>query len=168
MDTIIEIGAGEGNTTATLYQQGVNTMLYVFEPHAESFKKLQESYQYRGLITILPFAVDIGDNQEPLFIHSDGMHTLQPNYFARQQTFNMVWTIRLDTFMNLYNITSIDYLKIDAPQRAEMILESLGQRVGDLKAGSVVVYEETSTVPKFLHDHGFAIRGTFVLEFWRE
>lgn len=166
MKTIVEVGAAEGVKTQELLKEG--NVVYSFEPHEASFKILGEKFGAHSRLTLLPFAVDIGDNQEPLFEHPNGMHTLQPDYFNHRQQFKMVWTMRLDTFMNLYNLVGISFLSIDAPFREEMILESLGNRFKDVQEGSVRFYDDNKLVPKLLQDQGFSLRGTTNLYFWRE
>lgn len=157
MKTIIEVGAHTGTETLHFLSDS-DVRVFAFEPHPVLFTDLYRMSQQYPRLTVLPFGVDIGDNQEPLFYREGGQSTLQPPAFgAVGATFSMIWTIRLDTFMSLYSIGHIDYLRIDAPLREEMILESLGQRVQDVDRGRVSRYEERSAVPAFLCDHGFSI-----------
>ncbi len=157
MTTIVEIGAHNGAETFN-FLGDASANVYAFEPDAKKFRALvKQSRQYPRL-TLLPFAVDIGDNQEPLFQHPDGLSTLQPNFFGpAPSSYSMVWTIRLDSFMYLYDVEKIDYLRIDAPQREEMCLESLGARIKDVERGRIRQYGSETVIPAWLLDHGFNI-----------
>lgn len=162
MKTIVEVGAFEGVTTFQLAFNEPNAHVYAFEPQAANFRKLHTQSKHYKNLTILPFAVDIGDNQEPLFDHPDGQSTLQPQWGQVAARFRMVWTMRLETFIHLYSIEQIDYLHIDAPFREEMILESLGALVNQVICGRVTLYPsefaDNDAVPTFLVNHGLSIQ----------
>jgi hypothetical protein len=69
----------------------------------------------------------------------------------------IVPTIRLDTFMNLAGIQTVDYLKID-PQGADLsVVKSPGDRVRDLRK----IYLELSVTP-FPDYHGAANKGEVI------
>lgn len=55
----------------------------------------------------------------------------------------VVPTIRLDTFMNLAGIQTVDYLKIDAQGADLSVVKSLGSRLKDLRK----IYVEVSVTP---------------------
>lgn len=157
MRTIVEVGAHQGHETLN-FLADAEALVYAFEPEHAHFVELFGKSRHIPRLTVLPFAVDIGDNQEPLFHHEGGKSTLDPPMFgAAISKFTMTWTIRLDTFMHLYSIEKIDYLRIDAPFREEMILESLNTRIKDVDRGRVRRYGQPSMVPGWLLDHGFNI-----------
>jgi hypothetical protein len=173
--TIIEVGAHRGTETLNFLTDH-EAEVWAFEPSLVEFALLHRLSREYPRLTVLPFAVDIGDNQEPLFHRENGQSTLQPPAFGSgAASFTMTWTIRLDTFMQLYSIGHVDYLRIDAPLREEMILESLGDRINDIERGRVSRYEQRSAVPAFLCDHGFNIMSDTVsnntlcpdIKFWR-
>lgn len=176
MTTIIEVGAHQGAETFN-FLFDAEARVYAFEPEAQHFRELLQKVQtYGSRITLLPMAVDIGDNQEPLFHYEDGKSTLEAPMFGKNVTgFTMTWTIRLDTFMYLYSIEQIDYLRIDAPFREEMILESLGSKVDYVERGRIRQYGEHSVILAWLLDHGFNIEKDTTsnnitepdLKFWR-
>jgi FkbM family methyltransferase len=175
MKTIIEVGAHTGVETLNFLTDS-ETEVFAFEPHPVLFMDLCRMARAYPRLTVLPFAVDIGDNQEPLFFGENGQSTLQPPAFGSASAiYTMTWTIRLETFMSLYSIAQIDYLRIDAPLREEMILESLGVRIKDVARGRVSRYEPRSVVPAFLCDNGFNIMSDTVsnntltpdIKFWR-
>lgn len=158
MSVIVEVGAHTGVETFN-FLSDVDAVVYAFEPERDKFAALwRRSLHYPRLI-VLPFAVDIGDNQEPLFHYEDGRSTLDPPAFGSHvASFTMVWTIRLDTFMELYGLDKIDYLRIDAPLREEMCLESLGARAKDVERGRIRQYDSKSGVSSWLYDHGFSLQ----------
>jgi FkbM family methyltransferase len=175
MKTIVEIGAHTGIETLK-FLTDIDAQVYAFEPEQHLFKPLYQLSRQYPRLTVLPFAVDIGDNQEPLFHYGDGKSTLDPPAFgASLAKFTMTWTIRLDTFMRLYGIDRIDYLRIDAPWREEMCLESLGDRANDVVSGRIRKYDTRSFVPGWLLDHGFSMELDTVsdnitepdMRFWR-
>jgi FkbM family methyltransferase len=157
MKTIVEVGAYRGTETFT-FLRDADSQVYTFEPEHHLFRELYSKSQEHPRLTVLPFAVDIGDNQEPLFHYGDGKSTLDPPMIGSLAAhFTMTWTIRLDTFMSLYGIQTIDYLRVDAPWREEMCLESLGERITQVQRGCVRQYGEGTTIATWLRDHGFCV-----------
>lgn len=69
----------------------------------------------------------------------------------------IVPTIRLDSFMNLAGIQTVDYLKIDAQGADLSVVKSLGERLKDLRK----IYLEVSVTP-FPVYHGSASKGEVV------
>jgi hypothetical protein len=157
MHTVVEIGAHTGKETLSFLGDS-DAQVYAFEPDQKLFYPLYRLSTQFPRLTVLPFAVDIGDNQEPLFHYGDGGSTLDPPMLGSAQAkFTMTWTIRLDTFMRLYGIPSIQYLRIDAPFREELILESLDSRINDVERGRITRYGNGMSIPSWLIDHGFSI-----------
>jgi len=156
--TIVEVGAHEGFETEN-FLADKEARVFAFEPNHDAFRPLQGKSKIYTLsrLTMLPFAVDLGNNQEMLFLYPDGKSTLANPYFrpGNPMGYSMVWTMRLDTFMDLYSIDTINYLRIDAPFHEENCLESLGTRIKDVEKGRIRVYEEHNLVLNWLHEHGF-------------
>lgn len=156
MSIIVEVGAHKGAETLN-FLKDADAEVYTFEPEQHLFRELYAKSHNYPRLTVLPFAVDIGDNQEPLFHYGDGKSTLDPPTIGSLAAhFTMTWTIRLDTFMNLYGIQKIDYLRIDAPWREEMCLESLGERIKDVERGRIKQFDTVSAIPQWLMNHGFS------------
>jgi len=177
MKTIVEVGAHEGVETLH-FLQDAEANVYAFEPDVSAFRALQGKSVSYPRLTVLPFAVDLGDNQEPLFKYPNGQSTLDNPFFRKDQpeSFRLTWTMRLDTFMDLYGIEKIDYLRIDAPLYEEHCLDSLAERIQDVDRGRIRIYrEDTSTVPSWLIEHGFNITRDYTINkgylpdvtFWR-
>jgi hypothetical protein len=175
MKTIVEVGAYRGAETFSFFEEPMehldcDVIVYAFEPTTSDFRELFIRSRFYPRLNVLPFAIDIGDNQEPLFQYPDGQSTLQPDFFTSKKiTFNMTWTIRLDTFMHLYSIDDIDYLRIDVPFRGEMCLESLAERILDVRAGRIKLYgNDDAAVMNILTQAGFTLGpATHDLPFWR-
>lgn len=175
MRTIIEIGSYTGEYTKK-FLGDENALVYAFEPNKSHFNKLITlSHTYPTLHPI-PFAVGWGDNFEPLFHDPDDRnYSLEPmgtKYSGKE--FTLTWTIRLDTFMEMYNVPCVDFLHIDAPFSEEACLCSLGDKFKSIHAGSVVVYSMVETIDTVLQDFGFRVQGQdvidtnqHVLNFWR-
>lgn len=162
MKTIVEVGAHEGRETLNfLADETEESRIFAFEPSPDSFRKLLQIEQTNPLSTlrVLPFAVDLGDNQESLFHYPDGKSTLANPFFREDKPtgFQMVWTMRLDTFMNLYLIDKIDYLRIDAPFHEELCLDSLSYRIKDVDAGRIRVYGDQNLILGWLKDNSFNV-----------
>jgi hypothetical protein len=74
-------------------------------------------------------------------------------------------TMRLDTFLDLYNINEVDYLWIDAQGNDFKVLQSLGSRIASIKEGKceatfeVALYKEASNhaydIKQWLESHNF-------------
>lgn len=159
MKTIIEIGAHTGTETFKFLEDS-DALVYVFEPQKQHFAQLLlRSHQYPRL-TVLPFAVDLGDNQEPLFHLENGQDSLQPpDAMFGKYRFTMTWTIRLSTFIELYGIERIDYLRIDAPWNELNCLESIDPYADRLHTGRIRCYrEDKGELIAWLYDHGFSIQ----------
>lgn len=177
MRIIVEVGAHEGAETLH-FLEDAEAVVYAFEPDVSAFRALQIKSASYPRLTVLPFAVDLGDNQEPLFHYPDGQSTLDNPFFRKDQpsSFRLTWTMRLDTFMNLYGIEKIDYLRIDAPLYEEHCLDSLAERIKDVDRGRIKIYNEWgTTVPAWLMEHGFSITRDYTVnktylpdvQFWR-
>lgn len=159
MNIIVEIGAHTGTETMK-FLQDATALVYAFEPNQKRFSGLAPlSTQYPRL-TLLPFAVDLGDNQEPLFHdEDDGQDSLSPlNNKYNGKRYTMTWTIRLDTFLRLYHLDRIDYLRIDAPWNEANCLHSLAEMTPCLQRGRIRCYGDKSEVVTWLYDNGFSMQ----------
>jgi len=155
---IVEVGAHTGIETLN-FLADKEARVFAFEPDHDAFRSLQllEKQFTLGRLRVLPFAVDLGDNQESLFHYPEGKSTLANPYFREEKPtgFSLIWTMRLDTFMDLYSIDKIDYLRIDAPYHEESCLDSLGPRISDVKSGRIRVYEDQNLILAWLREYGF-------------
>lgn len=129
-------------------------MVYAFEPSSPLYIPLKERFRENPNIRVLPFAVS-NTNGFHLFNASNvGDRGVGSLYDFHENLANTViggaaefttppvfkeWvpTIRLDTFMNNWNIPKIDYLHIDAQGSDLNVLHSLGDRLSDVKEGQM-------------------------------
>jgi FkbM family methyltransferase len=140
--------------------------IFAFEPNMQIAAKLLGALSN---IVIVPMAVSETDGCAEFNITAaPGSSSLLPvnDVNARQwiggqgisvvsQT--IVPTIRLDTFMNLAGIRTVDYLKIDAQGTDLSVVKSLGNRLKDLRK----IYLEVS-VTAFPVYHGAASKDEIV------
>ncbi len=200
MRVVVEIGAHNGNDTDQLSRQG-DTVVFSFEPEPGQFKALQDRFPERHNLHLLPFAVDLEDGHKTFHVsHNNGginsLYQLHPNlmntalrqYGCFREGWGHsvgVWTIRLDTFMYLYNVPQIDFLWCDAQGNDLRCLQSAGSRIGDIKEGrcevtyKVPIYEGVDntydTVNGWLLSEGFKTEIEFThpndseidIHFWR-
>lgn len=179
MNIVVEIGANTGGDTKNLIKDADRA--YVCEPDPVLFNRLVEVYQDEHKVTLWPYAIDYADNARVFHISRvergiNSLHNFHPNllntalqkhkvYQDGFQDHVVAWTARLDSLMALYRIPHIDYLWIDAQGNDLVALESLGDRVKDVRAGrcectfKVPLYSGVDnsfeSVKAFLDKHGF-------------
>lgn len=177
---VFEVGANKGTDTGRFISEG--SMVYAFEPTPELNLELKNKFRDNPLYMPVPLAVDL-ENRWTVFNiagSSDwgcsSIHEFNPNIhqeWGGRPDFNTtdrcrVMTIRLDTFMNVYNIPHIDYLWIDAQGNDFRVLQSLGDRIKDVREGRCEVALEVNlysnvdnthtSVIAWLEQHGFATK----------
>jgi FkbM family methyltransferase len=182
MRTVIEVGMNNGSDTYNYLNS--DTIVYGFEPIVEMYNHLQQQFKGDERVKLIPLAVDI----ENKFTHFNiaawqdwgcsSLHDFTPNVSERWNNFNFhytnkqkVMTIRLDDFCRMYNITSIDFLHVDAQGNDFNVLKSLGSYIDVVKAGKVEVsynvplYNEVDnsyeSVTKWLTEKGFSFTETY-------
>ena len=177
---LFEVGANKGTDTGRFISEG--SMVYAFEPTPELNLELKNKFRDNPLYMPVPLAVDL-ENRWTVFNiagSSDwgcsSIHEFNPNIhqeWGGRPDFNTtdrcrVMTIRLDTFMNVYNIPHIDYLWIDAQGNDFRVLQSLGDRIKDVREGRCEVALEVNlysnvdnthtSVIAWLEKHGFTTK----------
>lgn len=149
MNIVIEIGANDGTDTARL-ATGADK-LYACEPDPELFSGLVIKFSDIPKVTLWPAAIDIENGSRYLNISTgnrgiNSLYYFHPNLMdtplQRHQVYRdgfqkrcLVWTVRLDTLMALYNIPHVDFLWIDAQGSDLITLQSMGERMKDVKEG---------------------------------
>ena len=158
MKTIVEVGAYRGAETEH-FLEDKDARVFAFEPDHDLFQELQIKATEEPRLYALPMAVGIGNAQITLFLLPDGNSMTELPLFSNYNPYgmDMGWSIRLDTFMYLYNIDTIDYLRIDAPFQEEMCLESMGAHFKDVQAGRIRCYEEPLPIANWLQSHGVMV-----------
>lgn len=180
MGIVIEVGANYGTDTMNFLNNGDS--VYAFEPTPELILHLQSKFKSNPNFHLVPMAADIENGWAQFNIAGGGdwgcssLYDFTPDIHDKWQgrpDFNMtdsvtVMKIRLDTFMNLYNIQTVDYLWIDAQGNDFRVLQSLGDRVSDIINGkcegayTVDLYDGTINdvriIKSWLNEQGFKTR----------
>ena len=117
---IFDIGANEGTYSKKIMELNPNVELYAFEPHPKTFKKLQE---VADEFSFKAFNVGVGDKNETLKIydykyndgsqHASIFKDVIEKIHKSESIYHEVDIIRLDDFVEEYNIKRINLLKID-------------------------------------------------------
>jgi len=142
VDTIwIDVGAPLGEGTLDVALRNPNILVYAFEPNWVLARQIMAC---AANFVVLPIAVSDVDGYADFFINAcDGSSSLQRmeesgkvhwkdfDYTVKSKV--VVQTIRLDTFMKLADIRSIDYLKVDAEGADLKAIQSAGDRLKDIK-----------------------------------
>lgn len=183
MKVHIEVGSNWGKDTDSYIND--ETLVYCFEPAQELYYSLWQKYKDNPNVMVLPFAVDIESSVKRFNVqgahdwgcsslneYNDSLDERWPNRptneFIFTHSYN-VFTIRLDQFLDLYNIKQIDYLWIDAQGHDFKVLQSLGEKIHIVKegrcevAGRCELYKNTDNtydnVSRYLTERGFGIAG---------
>jgi len=177
MKTLIEVGANTGSDTRRFVNDGYQ--VYAFEPVPNLIQSLGSKFRDSENFNLIPMAVDITNGFKWFNIANDvgcsslydftenidSLWTGRGGHFKFNDKFK-VMTIRLDTFMDLYDIESVDYLWIDAQGNDFNVLKSLGDKLSCIKEGkcegsySVDLYQNTNNnsvdIANWLQARGFS------------
>ena len=145
---VFEIGANLGNDTLYFLKKGYE--VYCFEPTPLLCEVLQKKYSHLKNFKLMPLAVDEKNDFANFNVagYSDwgvsSLHELSENindkykgdyYFEFNEKIT-VPTIRLDTFMEIYNLNKkIDYIWIDAQGNDFNVIKSLGEKINYIQSG---------------------------------
>jgi FkbM family methyltransferase len=149
---IIEVGANQGQDTVKFLEKPEN-IVYSFEPIPELAFKLWEKHGQNKNFHLITAAIDIENGWKKFNISKRGdwgcssLHDFAPDLhkvwsrpdFSYDTFLANTMCIRLDTFMNMFNIQKIDFLHIDAQGNDFNVLKSLGNRIDDVISGVVEV-----------------------------
>lgn len=122
--TMIDVGACHGAALEPFAAMGWE--IFAFEPDPENRQILEVRTADRKNVTISPLAITEKDGETLTFYASDesyGISSLTA-FTEGHRPVATVTTIRLDTFMAENNITTLDYLKIDAEGHDLFVLRS--------------------------------------------
>lgn len=183
MKTYIEVGANWGTDSDKFIT--ADSRLFCFEPAQEVYYELWKKHKDKPNVMILPFAVDIESSIKrfnvqgaydwgcsSLHDYNDKLDERWPNRpsdeFIFTHSYN-VFTIRLDQFFSLYNITQVDYLWIDAQGNDFRVIQSAGDMISIVKegkceaAGTCELYKNTDNtfhnIQSYLAKHNFSASG---------
>jgi FkbM family methyltransferase len=147
-ETWIDVGAHHGEDSLWCAEQNPGVKVYAFEPNLrEAAKLLGRTPNF----FVIPMAVAERDGHAEFHVNrfAAASSLLPMSEDARKswiggealavESTTTVPTIRLDTFMNLAEISSVDFLKIDAQGMDLTILKSAGKRLRDVAKITVEV-----------------------------
>jgi FkbM family methyltransferase len=178
---IIEVGANQGQDTEK-FLENINNVVYSFEPIPELAFKLWEKHGQNKNFHLITAAVDIENGWKKFNISKGGdwgcssLHDFAPDLntvwqrpdFKYDSFLANAMCIRLDTFMDLFNIKEIDYIHIDAQGNDFNVLKSLGEKINVVRSGVVEVSNKVelydvkdnhvSIVKPWLEERGYTTR----------
>jgi FkbM family methyltransferase len=179
MSIIVEVGANKGTDTEEWVKDPNNTV-YCFEPTPELCSLLWEKFSTFPNFHLFPGAVDVENAWRVFNIAGQkdwgcsSLHTFNENInelwsgradFKFTKSVN-TFCIRLDSFLEMSNIETVDYLWIDAQGNDWNVLKSLGKRIDSVKEGkcevsyTVNLYNTDNTlenVKPWLEKRGFVV-----------
>jgi FkbM family methyltransferase len=177
--TWIDVGAHNGETTLGLANHNPGLKIYALEPNLAAVSRV---IGRAPNFIVFPFAVGESDGHAELQINAhetassllplsaDGVREWIGGDQLRVVSRMTVPTIRLDTFMNLMEIESVDLLKVDTQGMDLAVVRSAGSRLGDIRkivlevsVAPLPAYTGAATkeeVVAFLGQAGFALRGS--------
>jgi FkbM family methyltransferase len=172
----IDVGAHHGEQTLGYANHNPGLRIYAFEPNLRPAVKMMG---HAPNFVVIPMAVSETDGCADFHINAfDMSSSLLPTNAEALQTWVgvealkvesvvAVPTIRLDTFMNLIGIKTVDFLKIDTQGMDLAVLRSAGSRLSDIaritlevEVAPVHYYvgaPSKDEVLGFLSDAGFAL-----------
>ena len=162
---VFEVGANKGTDTSRFLAD--DSLVYAFEPTPELILELKNKFRTHPGYMPVPMAVDLENKWTTFNIAGSSdwgcssIHDFNPNIHEEWEgrpDFNVtdqcrVMTIRLDTFMQIYNIPHIDYLWIDAQGNDFRVLQSLGDRINNVTAGRCEVALDVNLYDKVDNSH---------------
>lgn len=142
MGVIIEVGANLGQDTE--YFLTLNKPVYCFEPIPNHAHFLWDKFGSNPNFHLMTIAIDLENGFRRFNIEQraewgcSSLHDVaqdNPNQIHYTNHIEKIMCMRLDTFMDLYNITEIDYIHIDTQGNDFRVLQSLGNKIDLVKEG---------------------------------
>jgi FkbM family methyltransferase len=173
----IDVGAHLGEQTIGFAESNPGLTVFAFEPNWRAARKIMG--RLRNFVVIpmavaeqeghTDFHITLADEASSLLPFDPvGLSQWDRRELLRVETTVQVPTIRLDTFMNLMEIRTVEFLKIDAQGADLSVLRSAGARLQDVKeitlevdVSPVRVYQGsagTKEITQYLNGQGFALR----------
>ncbi len=170
----VEVGASQGGS---LNEAPADAIVYAFEPNT---LLLPDLLRARPGVTVVAAAVTNTDGMATFHFASDpaagSLRPIDAPYVERflaaeayEETHaSPVPTVRLDTFMRASGLDRIDFLSVDAQGADLSVLESLGDRITDIRRIRVEAYlpggsqyvnadNARDTVVAYLVERGFTL-----------
>lgn len=136
-ENIFEIGAnfGQDSEYMRIYLELPPSAVYIFEPHPEIVKEVKKIYKFN----IFDFAVSNKDGKAIFYaadLKNSGISSLYQHSLVKKESFREIniKTVRMDSFMNEFNVEDIDFLKIDVEGTSFEVLEGFGSKLRRVKS----------------------------------
>ncbi|MBV7329458.1 FkbM family methyltransferase [Chloroflexi bacterium TSY] len=178
---IFEVGAHAGDPDLIDYCRRTGAQLYMFEPLPSRYEELLEKTKDVPSIQVFPLAVSNYDGQTTFNIaNSDDCSSMLDFDEQVNETWLTKWmpferfemvdqievdVIRLDTFMDQHQIKQVDLIEIDTQGQDLKVVESLGDKLRQVKKIQVEVnvfhaplYQQScdkQEVMDFFEEHDF-------------
>jgi FkbM family methyltransferase len=147
--TIVQVGAHSGDNAWITACRQFGHKFYMFEPNPKRVAELQQKAAGSATVFVIPKAVSVVEGHATFNIaNEDDCSSLLPFAEDVNKTWVHEWhpykkfemveqvdveVVRLDSFMKSQEIETIDFLIIDAQGEDLRVVESLGERVKDVK-----------------------------------
>jgi FkbM family methyltransferase len=176
VDTVwIDVGAHLGQGTLDAALANSRLLVFAFEPNWALARTIMGR---AANFVVLPMAVSDSDGFAEFFVNtsdeSSSLVTMEESGVAHWKDFDLtvqsrivVPTIRLDTFMRLADLRTVDYLKVDAEGVDLKVVQSIGGRFNDIRQIELEVdiapdhlyrgAPSRSEVVTFMLDHGYEL-----------
>lgn len=165
---VVEIGANNGSDTER-FAADSDTMVISFEPSPILYPICVERFKNRPNVLMLPIAIDVENSVKPFNVseqgdkgfgslydfHPDLLNTVLKKYSEFNTPFSYkqnVLTMRLDSFIILYNIQKIDFMWIDAQGNDFNVIRSLGDKIDVVMDGRC---ECTYKIPLYANEDNY-------------
>ncbi len=158
--TWIDVGAHQGESSLDYACRNPCLKVYAFEPNLRAAATmLGRTSNY----VVLPMAVAETDGFAEFHVNrfDDASSLLPMNEQSRRSWVGgdvlqiektiTVPTIRLDTFMNLFSIQKVEFLKVDTQGTDLAVLRSAGSRLGDVER--IMIEVDVSPLPLYDGSH---------------
>jgi len=138
--TWIDVGAHHGETTLGYANHNPGLRVFAFEPNLRAAAKMIGKAPNFIVLTmavaekdgIAEFQINARDEASSLLPMDEEARKAWASTCALTiESTTLVPTIRLDTFMNLFEISKVDFLKIDTQGMDLAVLKSAGSRLRD-------------------------------------
>ena len=136
--TIVECGSRDGLYTIALLEYFEPDVIYTFECNPESIPVCLGNIEGQDKIQFIGAAVTNVDARIPFYPtdttkdQNIGASSLFKHLWGFPQTETEVWGMRLDTFMQEYDVDCIDLLCMDIQGAEPLAIEGLGSRIKDI------------------------------------
>ncbi len=125
-DVCIDIGAGLGIDTRLMSQMvGNGGKVFSIEATKRTFKALEVCVEYNQLKNVTTSYCAISNTNGPVKISEDiGHHTENKIIFDDTKNFSVVDGFTIDQYIDMHNIKSIDYMKINIEGAEKLVIEA--------------------------------------------